>query len=132
MKIKQEKQFTLPQLIEWAIDNDIKNRVFVSNPNFDGVTYKLGFDRVGDLYFEESLSPTLFFTVTNEEEITENTVFKQIFETDMEGFDEGFENVSINDVLSPRTESLVVMDKHLEPVTIWTNTEGLVKKDIII
>ena len=132
MKIKQEKQFTLPQLIEWAIDNDIRNRVFVSNPNFDGVTYKLGFDRVGDLYFEESLSPTLFFTVTNEEEITENTVFKQIFETDMEGFDEGFENVSINDVLSPRTESLVVMDKHLEPVTIWTNTEGLVKKDIII
>lgn len=72
MKIKTKKQLNLPQLIEWAINNDIKHRVFVSNPNFDGVTYKLGFDITGDLYFEEALSPTLLFTVELEEEITED------------------------------------------------------------
>ena len=70
MKIKRKVQKTLPQLIEWAIDNEIKHRVFVSNPNFDGVTYKLGFDIGGDLYFEEALTPTLLFTVEVEEEIT--------------------------------------------------------------
>lgn len=73
MKIKRKVQKNLPQLIEWAMDNDIKHRVFVSNPNFDGVTYKLGFDIGGDLYFEEPLTPTLLFTVEVEEEITEDT-----------------------------------------------------------
>ena len=129
MKIKQKKQFTLPQLIEWAMDNDVTDRMFLTENS-----YCVGFDRHGFIYFNSSRTMPLYqtFTVEVEEEITEDTVFEQIFETDMEGFDEGFENVSINDVLSPRTESLVVMDKHLEPVTIWTNTEGLVKKDIII
>src|SRR5699024_6254075 len=129
MKIKQKKQFTLPQLIEWAMDNDVTDRMFLTENS-----YCVGFDRHGFIYFNSSRTMQLYqtFTVKVEEEITEDTVFEQIFETDMEGFDEGFENVSINDVLSPRTESLVVMDKHLEPVTIWTNTEGLVKKDIII
>lgn len=73
VKIKQKKQLNLPQLIEWAMENDIKVRVFESNPNFDGVTYRLGFDKGGDLYFEESLAPTLLFTVEVEEEITEET-----------------------------------------------------------
>lgn len=73
MKIKTKKQLTLPQLIEWAMKNDIKHRGFESNPNFDGVTYRLGFDKGGYLYFEESLAPTLLFTVEVEEEITEDT-----------------------------------------------------------
>lgn len=81
VKIKQKKQLNLPQLIEWAINNDIKHRVFVSNPNFDGVTYKLGFDITGDLYFEEALSPTLLFTVEIEEEITEDTEFEKLYHT---------------------------------------------------
>ena len=73
VKIKTKKQLTLPQLIEWAIDNNIKHRVFESNPNFDGVTYELGFDIDGDLYFEEYLTPTSLFTVEVEEELTEDT-----------------------------------------------------------
>ena len=73
VKIKTKKQLTLPQLIEWAIDNNIKHRVFESNPNFDGVTYELGFDIDGDLYFEEYLTPTSLFTVEVEEDITEDT-----------------------------------------------------------
>lgn len=73
VKIKVKKKMNLPQLIEWAAVNDVKVRVFESNPNFDGVTYKLGFDKAGDLYFEEALSPTLLFTIEVEEEITEDT-----------------------------------------------------------
>lgn len=80
MKIKTKKQFTLPQLIEWAMENDIKVRVFESNPNFDGVTYKLGFNKAGDLYFDEALSPTLLFTIEVEEELTEDTVIPELVE----------------------------------------------------
>lgn len=81
MKIKRKVQKNLPQLIEWAMDNDIKHRVFESNPNFDGVTYRLGFDKGGDLYFEESLAPTLLFTVEVEEELTEDTVIPKLLTT---------------------------------------------------
>ena len=81
VKIKQKKQLNLPQLIEWAMENNIKHRVFVSNPNFDGVTYKLGFDIGGDLYFEEPLTPTLLFTITTEEEITEDTEIPKLMTT---------------------------------------------------
>ncbi len=31
MKIKTKKQMTLPQLIEWAWDNDVKDKYFVGN-----------------------------------------------------------------------------------------------------
>lgn len=78
MKIKRKVQKNLPQLIEWAMENDIKVRVFESNPNFDGVTYKLGFNKAGDLYFDEALSPTLLFTIEVEEEITEDTVLPKV------------------------------------------------------
>ena len=72
VKIKTKKQLSLSQLIEWAVENEIEHRVFESNPNFDGVTYRLGFHKGGDLYFEEPLTPTLLFTVEVEEEIRED------------------------------------------------------------
>lgn len=96
MKIKTKKQFTLPQLIEWAIDNNIKHRVFESNPNFDGVTYELGFDIDGDLYLEEYLTPTSLFTVEEEVEITEDTEFKSLVEVTTEGLFAYWEHTSIN------------------------------------
>ena len=103
MKIKTKKQFTLPQLIQWAIDNDIKHRVFESNPNFDGVTYKLGFHKSGDLYFEEPLTPTLLFTVEDEEEITEDTKLSKslvMFEHNGNLYSEMHDNNNINDILN--------------------------------
>lgn len=98
MKIKQKKQLNLPQLIEWAMDNDIKRRVFVSNPNFNGVTYKLSFDIDGDLYFEEPLTPTLLFTVEVEEVVDEDTKFRHIVFIDDCGLSASWGNSSINDI----------------------------------
>lgn len=102
MKIKRKVQKTLPQLIEWAMDNDIKHRVFKSNPNFDGVTYRLGFDKGGDLYFEEALAPTLLFTVEVEEVVDEDTKLPKslaIFEHNGKLYSEMHENKNINDIL---------------------------------
>ncbi|RLL56391.1 hypothetical protein D8062_09820 [Staphylococcus aureus] len=118
MKIKTKKQLNLPQLIEWAMDNDIKHRVFESNPNFDGVTYRLGFDKGGDLYFEESLAPTLLFTVEVEEEITEDTEIPKLMttfeKTCLEG-DFGYQRVRIDENY-PIKLMLNKAEAHGEPV----------------
>lgn len=126
MKIKRKVQKNLPQLIEWAMDNDIKHRVFVSNPNFDGVTYKLGFDKGGDLYFEESLAPTLLFTVTTEEELTEDTVFHTLVKVIEDGTVYTCTDATIN-----REKNSAVVEIHaiLNGVLklIWTHDKGLVE-----
>ena len=138
MKIKQEKKFTLPQLIEWAIDNDIKHRVFESNPNFDGVTYKLGFDKSGDLYFEEPLTPTSLFTVEIEEEITEYTMFNYLLLT-YKTYDDKiethyYEDRFIKSVLKQSNRlmyvseqlSITYFDDKGIPHLIWTHEKGMI------
>lgn len=128
MKIKQEKQFTLPQLIEWAMENEIKHRVFESNPNFDGVTYRLGFDKGGDLYFEESLTPTLLFTIEVEEEIEidEYTVFHTLVKIVEDGTVYTCTDATIN---REKNSAVVVIYAKLNGVLklIWTRDKGLVE-----
>lgn len=119
VKIKTKKQFTLPQLIEWAMDNDIKVRVFESNPNFDGVTYSLGFDKSGDLYFEESLSPTLLFTVDVEEEITEDTVIDEMLTIYKNGVTHITNDKSLNYLDKTNLKSAYTMNDDLRLILIW-------------
>lgn len=78
MKIKQEKQFTLPQLIEWASENDVRNRKFFSKND-----YCIGFDAHGFIYFNSNRTMPLdqSFTVEVEEEITEDTEIPKLMTT---------------------------------------------------
>lgn len=119
MKIKRKVQKTLPQLIEWAIDNNIKHRVFESNPNFDGVTYELGFDIDGDLYLEEYLTPTSLFTVEVEEELTEDTIFKELICLDVDGEYESHDNSCILDFDEDRVRAIHIMNDDLTLTLIW-------------
>lgn len=127
MKIKRKVQKNLPQLIEWAMDNDIKHRVFESNPNFDGVTYRLGFDKGGDLYFEESLAPTLLFTVEVEEELTEDTKVSKLAHYSTYGFKGTKNNTSINDVKDKISLAFYIMNSDRTMTLIWTKEKGLVE-----
>lgn len=113
VKIKQKKQLNLPQLIEWAMENGIKHRVFESNPNFDGVTYRLGFDKGGDLYFEESLAPTLLFTVINEEEITEDVVIPKMLEVYQDASSNLGADIHINRTINSVVEDAEVSTLHI-------------------
>ena len=130
VKIKQKKTMNLPQLIEWAMENEIKHRVFESNPNFDGVTYRLGFDKGGDLYFEESLTPTLLFTVEVEEEITEDTKFKHLIEIEQDDTCYMWLNTSVsaekqvNDCKNLSKEFHAYIDGEFK--LIWTREKGLI------
>src|SRR5699024_2633723 len=119
MKIKTKKQFTLPQLIQWAIDNEIEHRVFVSNPNFDGVTYKLGFHKGGDLYFEEPLTPTLLFTVEVEENVTEDTVLDEMLLIYDNGVTHIAENKNLSFISKGNLKSAYYMNDDLRLILIW-------------
>ena len=69
MKIKQEKQFTLPQLIEWAWDNDIRSRQIRADQDISAVFI----NKFGDVYITDDVKRDDTFTVTTEEEIDEDT-----------------------------------------------------------
>lgn len=73
MQIKTKKTMSLPQLIEWAWENGIKNKGFESER-----TSRAYFDYDGYLSCTRAMEPTDTFTVEVEEEITEDTVIPKI------------------------------------------------------
>lgn len=126
MKIKQKKKLNLPQLIEWAIDNNIKHRVFESNPNFDGVTYELGFDIDGDLYLEEYLTPTSLFTVEVEEVVDSDTVLDNIYTVNVEvgtSHTIYYKSKSINDVKTDEINIIYTIHQE-EAIVLWDSQGG--------
>ncbi|MFW3611343.1 hypothetical protein ACN9U3_03085 [Staphylococcus caprae] len=68
-KIKVVKQMTLPELIVWAWENDVKNKNFVSDRESDLVYI----DDLGFISIYERIAKDDTFTVEVEEEITEDT-----------------------------------------------------------
>ena len=77
MKIKRKVQKTLPQLIEWGFKNGIVNKEYFCNEDKEkSVIFNLsGWAEFSD---EFSYIPDETFTVTTEEEITEDTVIPKM------------------------------------------------------
>lgn len=126
MKIKTKKQLNLPQLIEWAMKNDMHERSFCGDRYGDAVHFDENEDMLCD-----HVSLTETFTVEVEEEITEDTVLPKLVERwkhDDEG-NEAFRYVehddkSINRVLFANPESVEVTHFYIENddrelVLIW-------------
>ncbi|WP_434795931.1 hypothetical protein [Staphylococcus equorum] len=95
MKIKRKVEMNLPQLIEWAKENDIENKIFIGKQNY----YNVGFDIHGFMYFNSSNTMSLdeTFTVTTEEEITEDTKLPSVLVYDGKYFNALY-GLSINDI----------------------------------
>ncbi|MDW4090427.1 hypothetical protein QI226_11225 [Staphylococcus saprophyticus] len=131
MKIKTKKQLNLPQLIEWAWDNNVKNeryRCSDSNP-YEYVWINENSDVELDEDMRISKNDT--FTVEVEEEITLDTVFEEILLIVNNGLGiEVYSNYSINDVLSNNEgyyEETVMLILKPDPEVIWTREKGLVE-----
>lgn len=115
MKIKVNKQVNLPQLIEYAWDNDIKNEIFIA----DKQLINIEFDDTGDvLIYGNGSIKTAKFSIEVEEEITEDTViprllttFKKIYLKD----NFGYQRVRIDDNY-PIKLMLNKAEAHGEPV----------------
>lgn len=68
-KIKRKVEMTLPKLIEWAWENEIRKKAFYSNYTGGSVF----FDEEQILFLEHETRKDETFTVEIEEEITEET-----------------------------------------------------------
>lgn len=77
MKIKTNKQFTLPQLIEWAFENDVTGSIY-SDDRVEAkkIRFEVGVITLmhGDMHKDD------IFTVEEEIEITEDTWFEHMIE----------------------------------------------------
>ncbi len=76
-KIKCKVEMTLPELIEWAWENEVSDKAFYSNLD-GGSVY---FDKIQNLSIEHEIAINETFTVEIEEEIDEDTVFPVLVKT---------------------------------------------------
>lgn len=75
-KIKRKVEMTLPKLIEWAWENEIRKKAFYSNYTGGSVF----FDEEQILFLEHETRKDETFTVEIEEEITEETAIPRLLE----------------------------------------------------
>ncbi|WP_368883868.1 hypothetical protein [Staphylococcus haemolyticus] len=98
-KIKRKVEMTLPELIEWAWENEVSDKAFYSNLD-GGSVY---FDKIQNLSIEHEIAINETFTVEIEKEIDEDTVLPMFIEiftgVDDEIFIDYHENENIKEVL---------------------------------
>ncbi|MGO2108644.1 MAG: hypothetical protein ACTH27_06670 [Staphylococcus equorum] len=123
MKIKTKKQLNLPQLIEWAKENEIKDKLFLTKNS-----YCVGFDRHGFIYFNSTSTMPLdqLFTVEVEEEVTEDTELDLVerFIVDNGTYYINPQEMSINTCLGAAHDDIIVTHFYIENderelVLIW-------------
>ena len=101
VKIKTNKKMNLPQLIEWAMENEIKGRMFLTES-----VYCVGFDKHGFIYFNSTNCMPLdqLFTVEVEEEIDEGTTLDHIVEINTHGEHLVWSNSKIANIIDYESE----------------------------
>ncbi|WP_052190957.1 hypothetical protein [Staphylococcus sp. ZWU0021] len=79
MKIKTKKQLNLPQLIEWAWDNDVRGQLFPTDQNQEAGIY-IATNRDLMMNNADYIKYNNTFTVEVEETVTEKTEFELLIE----------------------------------------------------
>ena len=118
MKIKDKKEMTLLQLIEWAWENGIKDEAFFSSDNRMKSLY---FNALGRVEFSDSdqFSSYDTFTVITEEEITEDTVIPVMLVIFSDGVTDLTNNKRLNDLSGTNLKSAYIMNDDLRLILIW-------------
>lgn len=126
MKIKTKKQFTLPQLIEWAFENNVRNQSFLTYDS-EEITSEVHFDIRGLPKFSSMADKEDIFEVEVEEEITEDTEISKLAHYSVFGFKTTKSNASINEEKSGNSIAFYIMNNDLTMTLIWTQDKGLVE-----
>lgn len=123
MKVKTKKTMTLPQLIEWAQDNieEATKKVYRVNENevlgdhvrFTEVYSDLQVRLHGYVPFDTT------FTVDVEEEITEDTEFKELICLDVDDKYNSYDNVCVLDFDDDRVRAIYIPNDDLTLTLIW-------------
>lgn len=123
MKIKTKKEMNLPELIEWAKNNEIKNRMVLTKDS-----YCIGFDRHGYIYFNSTLTMPLdqVFTVEVEELVDSDTVLDNIYTVNVEAGTSHttyYKSRSINDVKTDEINIIYTILQE-EAIVLWDSQGG--------
>ncbi|OEK64379.1 hypothetical protein AST00_10735 [Staphylococcus equorum] len=122
MKIKRKVQKNLPQLIEWAWDNDDATGVRFQSDGFVTTVY---FGKNGDVSVEDC-SKDERFTVEVEEDITEDTEFERLVYIDDYDDTVAFSNFTIRELKDNGVKEFhAYIDGEFK--LIWTKEKGLVE-----
>lgn len=136
MKIKKEKKFTLPQLIEWAWDNPKRHeiRAFIDDTRDFGSEIYVQ-ERNGFISIQGKFNKGDTFTVEVEEEITEDMVFNNLIhiykDPENSVYTSSHENISINDIKSEdylKTTGVYIVNEDSTLTLVWYNGK-LIKND---
>lgn len=118
VKIKSKKQMNLPQLIEWAWKNDITNKEYICN-EFEKKSVIFNLSGWAEFSDEFSYNPHDTFTVEVEEEITEDTEFKELICLDVDDKYNIYDNVCVLDFDEDRVRAIYIPNDDLTMTLIW-------------
>ncbi|UNB47649.1 hypothetical protein KM149_07035 [Staphylococcus coagulans] len=127
MKIKVKKEMTLPRLIEWAWDNDVRSRMFIGSG--DGI---VKFDIGGMVTNLEYVDSDETFRVEVEEEITKDTVIPTLIEVYKNGLGnlsaEVYKNKTIRhiieiDAFRVDIKAFYILNDDMTMTLIWKDGE---------
>ena len=121
MRIIAKKQLNLPQLIEWVWENEIRNtscrrlnrRVF----EYVWVNEKSDIEFNEDMLFRKDD----IFEVETEEEITENTRFKELVCLEADDEYARHENVCVLDFDEENAKAIYIPNDDLTLTLIWSD-----------
>ncbi|QSJ04163.1 hypothetical protein vBSscSF1_92 [Staphylococcus phage vB-SscS-F1] len=119
MKIVTKKQLNLSQLIEWIWENEIKN---ISCRRLNRRVFEyVWVNENSDIEFNEDMvfRKDDMFEFEVEEEITENTRFKELVCLDVDDDYCSYKNVSISDFLGDRVRAVYISNDDFTMTLIW-------------
>lgn len=124
VKIKQKKQLNLPQLIEWAWDNpELSNGMSILSNDWENVRINFKFNPRGvlslDILNGRNISDDILFTLKVEEEITEETEFKELICLDVDDKYNSYDNVCVLDFDDDRVRAIYIPNNDLTMTLIW-------------
>ena len=121
MKIKTKKEMNLPELIEWGFKNNIRNESYITS---DDEGYELYFDLSGTPRYSNFITKYDTFTVTIEEDITEDTEITALVELSSQGLlgnTRLYRYHSINDVIDNQSVAFYILNDDQTMDLIWKN-----------
>lgn len=123
MKIIAKRHLNLSQLIEWVWENEIKN---ISCRRLNRRVFEyIWVNENSDIEFNEGMvfRKDDVFEFEVEEEITEDTRFKELVCLDADDDYLSYKNVSISDFLGERVRAVYIPNDDLTMTLIWRDGE---------
>ncbi|WP_270892744.1 hypothetical protein [Staphylococcus saprophyticus] len=115
VKIKQKKQLNLPQLIEWLLKSGYRN--YTANSNMGNI---VTLSRYGAIQFSlGTFFPEETFTVEVEEEITEETEFRELVGLRADDSYWKYDNTCIYDFNLEIIKAIYIPNNDLTMTLIW-------------